>query len=202
MKPLKIVLVLLMTGILAANAQQPTAKYGTLWLPEGVRVFQAGDTLVAARGDSTGLRVRLYPVAVKQDQRSGMLRQKALEQGIPPYVRTVSDDQRKLSGIDWGGFVLGTLPRQTRETVEVYEEVGQVVNIQEDTSLVVEEDDSWVEAADSLAEGFSQPEGAPARQVVLVLYTKGNKSFLLELSIDLPEGNPMMLADIQRRWKP
>jgi hypothetical protein len=146
--------------------------------------------------------VRVYPVKTKAATRDDLLRQIARERGISPYVRTVSKAQREQAGIAWGGFVLGTVLRQERETNAVaYSDSNPVVN-NKDSLNIASDEGSQEPPVSQQGEGFQQPIGCPAIQEVVVLYIKGNKSFIMELSIRLPEGNSLELTDIQRRWQP
>ena len=65
MKTLATALFLLLIAMIPAWAQPAGNNVGKLWLPEGMQIYQAGDTLNAERDDSTGLTVRVYPVKVK-----------------------------------------------------------------------------------------------------------------------------------------
>ncbi|MFH0882427.1 MAG: hypothetical protein V2A56_05540 [bacterium] len=184
------------------HAQPRDTGQGKLWLPKGMLVHQAGDTLIAERGDSTGLTVYVYPVKTTTGTRENLLRQIAQERGISPHVRTVSQEQRELAGIEWGGFVLGTVPRQKRETDVITNNDSDLVVNKRDSLAFKANVSSQYPIKGSQDKGFQQPEGRLADQVAVILYVKGNKSFIMETSIRIPEGNPMKLTDIQRRWKP
>ncbi len=195
-------LFLALAALLFAAVASFGAEIRRPWLPEGMIVHQEGDTLAAEREDSTGLAVRIYPVHVKADSRRGFLRGKAVQAGVPPYVRIVSEDQRKLAGIEWGGFVLGTVNRALREDSLKYGSPAYSANYKGDTP----ERTTQVEFQDSLSlserDEFHQPEGRLARQIAIILYIKHGKGFIMEISLCVPEGDPMELTDIQRRWKP
>jgi len=191
-------------------------KLGNLWLPDGVVAEMRGPTLVASAGDSTGLTVHVYQAEVTHEEREGFLKDRAVELGIPTFVRTLSDQQRQFAGIDWGGYVLGTALRvpenkaeeQIREAAEEAPKEVKEVDFQTLNPLAVDSlDETDSTQSDSGEDGLPenlkmvQPEGNPSVQHMVLLYVKGKQGVVLEMRVNLPEGDSMVLTDIQRQWK-
>lgn len=202
----------LLTGMVAcfwlpAQAKDVNAEaMGKLVLPDRLEVRWEGDTLLAQGYGPGELNLRLYraPKGTAKDP-AAWVRARAGEMGIPRHSRQVSDDQRELAHIEWGGFALGTLPRSAMDSTEAADELpgtdtAEAV-LSEGVDITIDTEDSS-EVATELPpkELLPQPEGLPAIQRMVVVYVKNKQVYTLEMSIWIPEGNSMELTDIQRRW--
>jgi hypothetical protein len=188
-------------------------KLGRLVLPDRLDVRWNGDTLLATDTSAAELTVRVRQLgdeALLDPVET--LRRRAEALGIPTYVRAVSEHQRDLAGIHWGGFVLGTVPASSPnallEGTSRAREDRQKGKRPEKQDLASEEavettaQEEPEEGAEGAKEVFPQPDGLPAWQYVSVLYTLKKQAFLLEMSVRLPEGSSMELNRIQRLWEP
>lgn len=207
-------IVFIAAGVTQGQERKHYGRLGELWIPSRLHVQMADDTLVARDTTAAKLTLRVFPLGdVPAMNPSAWLRERADAIGIPPYVRGVSKDQRDLAGIDWGGFVLGTLPRYTAvdsARTEMGRNVGRDTEPQKINNIELSAETATGDSVgvdftdeDTAAAGAvsGQPSGDAATSWAVVLYVVKKQGYAMELSIAIPDGDAMEIADIQRRWR-